>query len=41
MGVYLQVEGGIGDIFDDEAHLAESLDDKVALVLGGVSGTLR
>lgn len=35
--VHLQVKGGIGDVFDDEAHLAESLDDKVALILGGVS----
>lgn len=34
----LQVESGIGDVFDDEAHLAESLDDKVTLVLGCVSG---
>lgn len=40
MVVYLQVKGGIGDVFDDEAHFAESLDDKVTLVLGGVSEVL-
>lgn len=29
---HLQVEGRVGNVFDDESHLAEALDDKVALV---------
>jgi hypothetical protein len=30
-----QVEGRVGHIFDDEAHLAQSTDDHITLVLDG------
>lgn len=32
-GVYVQVEGGVGDVFDDEAHLTETANDEITLVL--------